>query len=426
MAATLVDSLDTLWLMDLKDDFAQARDFVAKMEFNKDYEASTFECTIRYVGGLLSAYELSGDEMFLRKAVQLADHIMPAFNSGSGLPYNTVNLASGKAHSEGSISYLAEVGSLQLEWRYLSYKTGDPKYAEKVNKVNDLLAAVDTSRWSSVYPTQFNVESGQLLSDYLKLGSRGDSFYEILYKQYLQSGKKDQKMFNLYKRTIDGIEKELFQRSKPDNLLYIAEKGSGLGVVHRMDHLVCFMGGLLALDGIPEHLQHGADLTETCYQLYHRNPSGLAPEIAAFVVGKSADHGEPTSTQQRKADAMEKAVSAWGTGNKDFFNIAPHNLLRPETVESIFYMYRITGDKKYQDWGWEIFQAFEKHSKTSAGYSGCHDVGQVPVAWDDRMESFFLAETMKYLYLLFAPTSLIPLDEFVFNTEAHPTRIFRS
>jgi mannosyl-oligosaccharide alpha-1,2-mannosidase len=99
----------------------------------------------------------------------------------------------------------------------------------------------------------------------------------------------------------------------------------------------------------------------------------------------------------------------------------PWNILRPETVESLMYVWRKTGDSKYRDWGWDIFQAFEKQSRTPTGYVGLRDVRTGEK--DDMMQSFFLAETLKYFYLLYSPSSVIPLDKWVFNTEAHPLRI---
>ena len=98
-----------------------------------------------------------------------------------------------------------------------------------------------------------------------------------------------------------------------------------------------------------------------------------------------------------------------------------HNLLRPETVESLYILYRITKDKKYQEYGWRIFQAFEEYTRIpSGGYSSLNSVLSTSVTYRDKMESFFLGETLKYLFLLFADVDMIPLDRFVFNTEAHP------
>jgi mannosyl-oligosaccharide alpha-1,2-mannosidase len=149
-----------------------------------------------------------------------------------------------------------------------------------------------------------------------------------------------------------------------------------------------------------EHLTLAKDLMYTCYQFYARMGTGLSPELVMF----------------------EEGVHDFKAGDG-----AHHNLLRPETVESLMYMYRVTGDSKYQDWGWEMFQAWEKHSKVaSGGYACLVDVtvgdGQL-VEKKDKMESFWLAETLKYLYLLFSPPSVMPLEEWLFNTEAHPLRM---
>jgi mannosyl-oligosaccharide alpha-1,2-mannosidase len=102
---------------------------------------------------------------------------------------------------------------------------------------------------------------------------------------------------------------------------------------------------------------------------------------------------------------------------------ANHNLLRPETVETLFVMWRLTHDQKYRDWGWAIMQAFDRVSRVGHGYSGVRDVTRTPVEYDDVQQSFFLAETLKYLFLLFCEDDVVPLDEWVFNTEAHPLRI---
>ena len=99
-----------------------------------------------------------------------------------------------------------------------------------------------------------------------------------------------------------------------------------------------------------------------------------------------------------------------------------HNLLRPETVESLFYLYRITKDNKYRDWGWTIFQNFEKYTKLKEGYTSINNVKSTGnPGYRNKMESFFLGETLKYFYLLFSDDpNLLPLDKWVFNTEAHP------
>jgi hypothetical protein len=98
-----------------------------------------------------------------------------------------------------------------------------------------------------------------------------------------------------------------------------------------------------------------------------------------------------------------------------------HNLQRPETVESLFYMWRITHDDIYREWGWEMFESFLIHTAVDhkGGYTSINDVNSVPTSARDNMESFWLAETLKYFYLLFGDDEVLPLDKVVFNTEAH-------
>ena len=97
-----------------------------------------------------------------------------------------------------------------------------------------------------------------------------------------------------------------------------------------------------------------------------------------------------------------------------------------EAVESIFVLYRVTGEEKYREWAWNIFQAFKEYSMTDAGFSSHDNVNSLQGKNGDKMETFFMAETMKYLYLTFCDPSVMPLDEFVLNTEAHPLRIWKS
>jgi endoplasmic reticulum Man9GlcNAc2 1,2-alpha-mannosidase len=182
-----------------------------------------------------------------------------------------------------------------------------------------------------------------------------------------------------------------------------------------MDHLVCYLPGNLALGAHflkknPKHsveevrkvMELATELTETCYQMYSRMPTGLSPEIAHF-----------NTYADSKVDLYTKDADR-------------HNLLRPETVESLYYMYKITNNKKYQDYGWEIFEAFEKYTKvTDGGYTSINDVtNKLNTRPRDKMESFFLAETLKYLYLLFEDDTNIDLDKWIFNTEAHLLPIY--
>lgn len=409
LGLTLIDSLDTMYIMDLKKEFNEAKAWVKSfMKFDKDRYVNLFEVTIRVLGGLLSSYRLSEDTMFFNKAVELGDKLMPAFRTSSGVPYSDINLNTGDAKGPAwaSHSTTSEVATIQLEFRELTKASGDSKYKDAVDRVSRHIHGL--RKTDGLVPIYIDPQSGALKYDStITLGARGDSYYEYLLKQWLQGGKKEKTLVDDYNEAVDGVIKRLIRKSVPNQLTYIGELLQGTEFSPKMDHLVCFMAGSLALgyhNGLSkDHLDLGKELMETCYQMYVRMPTGLSPEIVYF------------STQRGSDDIIVKPLDA-------------HNLLRPETVESLFILYRITGDTRYQDYGWKIFQAFEKYTKIEwGGYSSIKNV-MAPnnQGFRDKMESFFLGETLKYLFLLFSDKEIIPLDKFVFNTEAHPLPIWET
>lgn len=405
IGCTLVDSLDTLWLMGMKDEFWEARDWVRdKLSFSHTGTVSVFETTIRELGGLLSAYDLSGDEAFLNKARDLGDRLLAAFDTPSGIPNGQVNLQSKNSHNAGwtgGSAILAELGTMQVEFRYLSQATGDPIYAQKVNKVFDIMAEKHPN--DGLYPIYVNTHSGQLQGGAITFGALGDSFYEYMLKVWLQGGRKEDSYRKMFDDAMDGMMKKLLQKSKPSGMLYVADLENG-HINHKMDHLVCFLPAVLALGAKtlphpdPErearYMSAAKGLTYTCYQMYHKYPTHLAPEYSRFVAGQDMVPG------------------------------ANFYILRPEAAEAIFYMHELTGDPIYREWAWEIFEAIERYCKTEHAYGAHPDVTSTSRRPDDRMESFFLAETMKYLYLIQDPDHPIDLFKYVFNTEAHPMKIF--
>eukprot|EP00904_Undaria_pinnatifida_P011230 jgi/Undpi1/7237/HiC_scaffold_22.g09710.m1 len=396
MGVTLVDSLDTLWLMDMKDEFWKARDWVKEhLRFTHASEVSVFETTIRELGGLLSAFDLSGDPVFKEKAAELGDLLLPAFNTNSGIPTGRVNFRNGR--NSGSKSVLAEIGTLQVEFRYLSEITGDPKYAQKANKVFDIMSKLHVA--DGLFPIFFNPSSGKPVT----FGALGDSFYEYLLKAWLQGGQEETEYRTMYDRAMDGMTKVLLKKSDPSGLTYVSD-WNGRSNAAKMDHLVCFLAGTLALGAQTTDDEERAErdmktakaLAYTCYQMYARQKTGLAPEMVTFEKGK--DMVVPQKTA--------------------------YNILRPETAEALFVLHQITGDPIYRDWSWEIFQAFEKHCRLPVAFGSFPNVNDPRAHPEDRMESFFLAETLKYLYLIQDPDHKVDLSDYVFNTEAHPLRIF--
>ncbi|KAM3701885.1 hypothetical protein ACJW31_05G209600 [Castanea mollissima] len=400
LGATLIDSLDTLFIMGLEEQFQKAREWIANsLDFNKDYEASVFETTIRVVGGLLSAYDLSNDQVFLDKAKDIADRLLPAWDTPSGIPYNIINLAHGRPHNPGwtgGESILADSGTEQLEFIALSQRTGDPKYQQKVENV---IAQINrTFPDDGLLPIYISPQRGTSQYSTITFGAMGDSFYEYLLKVWIQGNKTPAvKLYReMWEKSMKGL-LSLIRKTTPSSFTYICEK-NGDSLSDKMDELACFAPGMLALgssgygpDGSQKFLSLAEELAWTCYNFYQSTPTKLAGENYFFHSGQDMTVG-----------------TSW-------------NILRPETVESLFYLWRLTGNKTYQEWGWNIFQAFEKNSRIESGYVGLKDVNTG--VKDNMMQSFFLAETLKYLYLLFSPPSVISLDEWVFNTEAHPLKI---
>ncbi|XP_071399969.1 mannosidase, alpha, class 1B, member 1b [Centroberyx affinis] len=409
LGLTLIDALDTMWILGLKEEFEEAKAWVAtELSFNKNVDVNLFESTIRILGGLLSTYHLTGDTLFLDKAKDIGSRLMPAFNTPSKIPYSDVNIGKGTAHPPRwtSDSTVAEVTSIQLEFRELSHLTQDPQYQAAVGEVMKQVHKLE-GKLDGLVPMFINTNNGQFTHQGIyTLGARADSYYEYLLKQWIQGGKKENEFLEDYLQAVEGVKKNLLQKSSPNGLIFVGELSHGQ-FSPKMDHLVCFLPGTLALgahNGLPaDHMDLAKQLMETCYQMYGQMETGLSPEIVHF----NMHQGSTRDVDVKLADR--------------------HNLLRPETVESLFYLYRFTKDTKYQDWGWEILQSFNKYTKVSSGgYTSINNVRDPEYPSPrDKMESFFLGETLKYFYLLFSnDTSLISLDQYVFNTEAHPLPIW--
>ncbi|KFO62350.1 Mannosyl-oligosaccharide 1,2-alpha-mannosidase IA, partial [Corvus brachyrhynchos] len=404
--ATIVDALDTLYIMEMKEEFKEAKEWVEKnLDFNVNAEISVFEVNIRFVGGLLSAYYLSGEEVFRKKAVELGEKLLPAFNTPTGIPWALLNIKSGIGRNwpwaSGGSSILAEFGTLHLEFVHLSHLSGNPVFAEKVMNIRKVLNRLDKPE--GLYPNYLNPSSGQWGQHHVSIGGLGDSFYEYLLKAWLMSDKTDEDGKKMYYDAVQAIETHLIRKSS-GGLMYIAEWKGGL-LEHKMGHLTCFAGGMFALgaDGAPSdktghHIELGAEIARTCHESYDRTRMKLGPEAFRFDGGVEA-----IATRQ----------------NEKYY------ILRPEVIETYMYMWRLTHDPKYRQWGWEAVEALEKHCRVDGGYSGIRDVYNNHESHDDVQQSFFLSETLKYLYLLFSEDDLLPFEHWVFNTEAHPFPVLR-
>ncbi|KAJ5171486.1 Glycoside hydrolase family 47 [Penicillium coprophilum] len=444
----IVDSLDSLMIMNLTSQLSDARDWVNyELTYDQDQDVNTFETTIRMLGGLLSAHYLSSqlpdvesgqDYVYLQKAVDLADRLLSAYESPSGIPYASVKLATREgipSHADGGASSTAEATTLQLEMKYLAHITGKEVYwrkAEHVMKVID-----DHCMPGGLSPIFVHPDTGNFRYQEIRLGSRGDSYYEYLVKQYLQTSGDEQIYSEMWEEALAGIQKYLVTTTKHSHLQFIAELPNGINgkLSPKMDHLVCFLPGSIAIGAtegrteaearkLPtwsakkeQQMKLARELMKTCWAMYAVTATGLSPEITWFEADDADLQPKPGSRPQKKS---KDDVDSW---KKDLI-IKPldaHNLQRPETVESLFLMFRVTEDPIYRKWGSKIFKSFKQHMLIPDGeaWTSLNDVTKVPAPYRDNMESFWLAETLKYLYLLFSPREYLPLTDVVFNTEAH-------
>lgn len=433
MGWIIVDALDTMMLMNLTTELAHARQWVHhNLTYDQDHDVNTFETTIRMLGGLLSAHYLStefpgvyapvdddiSDDMYIEKATDLADRLLSAYESHSGVPFASVNLHKMQgiaSHDDGGASSTAEATSLQLEMKYLAKLTGEDNYWDKTEHVMKVID--DNHAEDGLVPIFVYADSGKFRGSNIRLGSRGDSFYEYLAKQYEQTSHQEPVYQAMWNETLAGIKKHLITYSHPNNFTVLAERPNGLNgnISPKMDHLVCFMPGTIALAATgglslaqaraqpkwgpeqEENIRLAEELMNTCWGMYLTAPTGLAGEITHFKL-----HDPPLmydSFAQTDKPTPPAKFDTTGTGSDfvghdDFIIKAgdAHNLQRPETVESLFYMWRITGDEKYRQWGWQMFESFVKWTAVDdgTGFSSVSNVLQTPPPTRDNMESFWL------------------------------------
>jgi mannosyl-oligosaccharide alpha-1,2-mannosidase len=406
---TIVDSIDTLYIMGLDQEYGIARDWILNnMSLERDVEVQMFEITIRALGGLLSIYHLSADSGFLMEAIRLGEALFPCFSGITKIPCNRINM---KRQQPSFIQIsTAEAASIQLEFRDLARSTKQSKFEEAVSSVSLHLHSLP--KLDGLVPCFLNPFAGTFhISSPVSVGASADSYYEYLLKQWIQTGKTQYWLRDDYVSAVEGMKNRLLRYSEPNKFAYIgsyASFTSTSSVHNEMEHLACFLPGTLALGVIHgldiSHLDLAKELMRTCYEMYHAMPTGLSPEVAVFNMDPSAKQDISVQYNNR------------------------FNIHRPETAESLFYMFRLTNDTVYRDWGWKIFQAFENYTRLAEGYASIENVqSTINPGYRDKMETFYLAETLKYFYLLFSDDrNLIPLDEFVFNTEAHPLPVYSS
>lgn len=384
IALTAIDSLDTLWIANLRQEFDETVRRLQNLSFAVDNNRiNVFETCIRVLGGLISAYHFSKNSILKSMLLDIAHRLLPAFSS-SDLPFSDINLKTGSAFdAPWQTSSLSEVSSMGLELMYVAKLTGDVRFSEAVLRIQKTL---NLDYLPGIFVKRNGVDQG-----IVSLGARGDSYYEYLLKCWIQdSSRIDLK--EAFKRMMTLVEKNLLVQISDDKCF--VDELLHNSRVEKMDHLVCFLPGVLQLgveyDILDKHFsKHAQNILNTCVEMYNISPVGLAPEI------------------------IKRSENTLFVSAADSFN-----LLRPETFESLYHL-RSLKNKKI---AWSIYQNFSSHAKIHGAFSNVKNIMTKNTVMTNKMPSYWIAESLKYVYLIMSGEEA-PKD-CVFNTEAHFIPIF--
>lgn len=406
-ALTLIDALDVLALCGLHDEFRRSSRWVQDhVHFDIDKQVSVFETSIRVLGGLLSAHFMyeegvvevdrtvdDYDGGLLRLAVDVADRLLPAFATPTGIPYGSIHLRNGVPHGEVDVTSAAGGGTFLLEMTVISAVTQDGRYERAARKA--LLALVQHRvSTTNLVGNHINITSGRWTLDLSSVGSGVDSLIEYLIKGYMLTG--DPQLYKSYQILHDA-----FAQHTRKGPWYQEMSTNGQLVFPIHNSLASFYPGNLALSGA-----YLDEAVETCFATHFiMKKFGAIPE--GFHLG---------------AGAIQHGQSGYP--------------LRPEHAESLYMLYRVTNDVAFLEMGKEFARMLWTRTATRCGFAHLKDCTLPPsdAKHDDAMESFVLSETLKYLWLLFDYENVlhktvdwdaesdgeetVPL--WVFNTEGHP------
>ena len=374
---TPVDAMDTMYLMGLKEEADKTKEYVVNnLSFEKDIFVKNFEITIRILGGLLSTYQITEDKRLLEKAVDLGNRLLPVFDSPTGMPYMFINLKTGVVR--GAETNPAEIGTLLIEFGTLSKLTKNPVYYDKAKR-----AVVELYKRRSekdLVGSSINVETGKWIDSISHISGGIDSYYEYLLKCARLFD--DKELDQMWQTSIKALNKHLADDAPTGFWYGYVNMNTAERISTRFGALDAFFPAVLALSG---DLNRAKKLQDSAYKMWTIH--GIEPEEIDYVTLKITYDGYK---------------------------------LRPEIIESAYYLYSMTKDPRYLEMGSTFFDSLLRYCRTDTGYAALSSVENKEKK--DDMESFFLAETLKYLYLLFAPPETLDLSKVTFNTEAHPIK----
>jgi mannosidase alpha-like ER degradation enhancer 2 len=382
---TPVDALDTIIIMGLKDEAAATKNYILQnLSFDKDIYVQNFEVTIRLLGGLLSSYQMTADKRLLSLAEDLGNRLLPVFDSPTGIPYRYVNLKTGKVR--GEVTNPAEAGTLLIEFGTLAKLTRRPVFFDKAKRA--LVEVYKRRSPIGLVGTRINVETGKWTNTDCHISAEIDSYYEYLLKCWLLFDDPDcrrmwlDSITAINKYLADEVDREVSRRVQWELWYGHADMNTGKRTSTSYGALDAFFPAVLALS---KDIPRAQRLQESSFKMWKLH--GIEPEELDYKTMKVVHPGYP---------------------------------LRPEIVESTYYLYHYTKNPNYLAMGETLFRDFVKYCKTDPGYAALKSV--ITKEKSDSMQSFLFAETFKYFYLLFAPPKTLNFDRVIFNTEAHPIR----
>jgi hypothetical protein len=370
-----IDAYSTLKVMGFDSEAERIERFVTdSLSFDEDIFVKTFEVNIRVLGGLLSMYQYTQNPAVLQKAVDFGNRILPAFSSKTGIPYYWVNLKTGAV--KGDTVNVAEGGSYLIEMGMLSWFTNNARYYQAARRA--MTALHERRSAIGLLGQDISVSTGIWTNKVSHIGACTDSYYEYLYKSWVLFH--DPLMKQIWDESLVAINK--YVAVEKDGRLWYGrvDMESGKPTGSYVTLWDAYFPAILALSGDTTRAERLQQTWDYVWNLY-----GVEPMVYDFG----------------KAEARNPGYD-----------------LNPEIIESAYYLYRITGKEKYKNMVRGYLKDLHKKCRTETAFTALSDVRNGKQ--DDEMATFFLAETLKYLYLTFAPDSTFGFKNHVFNTEAHP------
>ena len=383
LGLSLVEALDTLWIMGLDAEFQAGVDWVKQnLDFDVDGNAQVFETNIRLVGGLLSAHLACGDPVLLAKARDLADRLTKAFEaSPHGLPYRYVNLRTG-AVSDPETN-LAEIGTYLSEFGVLSQLTGDRGYFDMAKRA--MRHALDRRSKIGLMAANIHAVTGEFTSRNASIDVYADSFYE-----YLQDGWELFADADCQRWAVECIDAQLAHQAKRyDGRLWfpMVDFETGAVTATAQSELACYYAGLLSQIG---RKVQGDDYLASF--TYLQETFGVIPESI-----------DVTTAQPRRK----------------------HTGLRPEYPDACLNLWLDDGDDRYRRLAAIHYREMKATSRAAFGYTALKDITTRPMTQGDNCPGYWWSEQMKYYYLLFSDTPRIDYGQLQLSTEANVLRGFR-